>query len=58
MAKSIPEGYRTVTPSFTFKDSKKAILLNSLDRDVEIIIKPKAKKEKIATTHVILTAVA
>ena len=25
MAKSIPEGYSTVTPSFTFKDSKKAI---------------------------------
>ena len=25
MAKPIPEGYRTVTPSFTFKDSQKAI---------------------------------
>jgi len=25
MVKSIPDGYRTVTPSFTFKDSKKAI---------------------------------
>jgi uncharacterized glyoxalase superfamily protein PhnB len=25
MAKSTPEGYHTVTPSFTFKDSKKAI---------------------------------
>ena len=25
MAKSIPDGYYTVTPSFTFKDSKKAI---------------------------------
>ena len=25
MAKSIPDGYRTLTPSFTFKDSKKAI---------------------------------
>ncbi len=25
MAKSIPEGYSAVTPSFTFKDSKKAI---------------------------------
>lgn len=25
MAKPIPEGYHTVTPSFTFKDSKKAI---------------------------------
>ena len=25
MTKAIPEGYHTVTPSFTFKDSKKAI---------------------------------
>ena len=25
MAQAIPEGYHTVTPSFTFKDSKKAI---------------------------------
>ena len=25
MAKPIPEGYRTVTPSLTFKDSKKAL---------------------------------
>ena len=25
MAKPIPEGYHTVTPSFTFKDSKKAV---------------------------------
>ena len=25
MVKSIPDGYHTVTPSFTFKDSKKAI---------------------------------
>ncbi len=25
MTKSIPEGYHTVTPNFTFKDSKKAI---------------------------------
>ena len=25
MAKAIPDGYRTLTPSFTFKDSKKAI---------------------------------
>ena len=25
MAQAIPEGYRAVTPSFTFKDSKKAI---------------------------------
>jgi|SRR3989338_5778960 len=29
-------------------------LLNALDRDVEIIIKPKTKREKFATTHVIL----
>ena len=25
MAKPVPEGYHTITPSFTFKDSKKAI---------------------------------
>lgn len=31
-------------------------LLNALDRDVEIIIKPKTKQEKFATTHVILAA--
>lgn len=31
-------------------------LLNALDRDVEIIIKPKTKDEKIATTHVFLAA--
>ncbi|MBI5023564.1 MAG: XRE family transcriptional regulator [Candidatus Omnitrophica bacterium] len=31
------------------------LLLNSLDRDVEIIIKPKTKQEKFATTHVILS---
>ena len=31
-------------------------LLNALDRDVEIIIKPKTKEEKFATTHVLLTA--
>ncbi len=29
-------------------------LLNALDRNVEIIIKPKAKEEKFATTHVLL----
>ncbi len=28
-------------------------LLNVLDSDVEIIIKPKTKEEKIATTHVL-----
>jgi len=31
-------------------------LLNALDRDVEIIIKPKIKEEKFATTHVLLAA--
>ena len=30
-------------------------LLNALDRDVEIIIKPKTKEEKFATTQVLLT---
>ena len=29
-------------------------LLNALDRDVEIIIKPKTKEEKFATTQVLL----
>ena len=29
-------------------------LLNALDRDVEIIIKPKTKEEKFASTHVLL----
>ena len=29
-------------------------LLNALDRDVEIIIKPKTKEEKFATTRVLL----
>lgn len=29
-------------------------ILNALDRDVEIIIKPRSKEEKIATTHVLL----
>ena len=33
-------------------------LLNALDRDVEIIIKPKTKEEKSATTQVLLTAFA
>ncbi len=33
-------------------------LLNTLDRDVEIIIKPKTKAEKMATTQVILSAFA
>ncbi len=31
-------------------------ILNALDRDVEIIIKPKTKQEKVATTHVLLVA--
>ena len=31
-------------------------LLNALDSDVEIIIKPKAKEEKSATTHVLQVA--
>lgn len=31
-------------------------LLNALDRDVEIIIKPKTKEEKFAATHVLLAA--
>lgn len=33
-------------------------LLNALDRDVEIIIKPKTEQEKSATTQVWLTAFA
>ncbi len=33
-------------------------LLNALDRDVEIIIKPKTREEKYATTQVLLTAFA
>ena len=33
-------------------------LLNALDRDVEIIIKPKTQQEKTATTQVWLTAFA
>ena len=31
-------------------------LLNALDSDVEIIIRPKSKEEKIATTHILLAA--
>ena len=31
-------------------------LLNALDSDVEIIIKPKTKEEKTATTHVLQVA--
>ena len=30
-------------------------LLNALDRDVEIIIKPKTKLEKFATTQILMT---
>lgn len=33
-------------------------LLNALDRNVEIIIKPKTRAEKFATTQVLLTAFA
>ena len=29
-------------------------LLNALDRDVEIIIKPRTKEERVASTHVLL----
>ena len=29
-------------------------LLNALGRDVDIVIKPKAKKEKFASTHVLM----
>ena len=31
-------------------------ILNALDRDVEIIIEPKTKKEKFATTHVLMAS--
>jgi|SRR3989338_4112144 len=31
-------------------------MLNALDRNVEIIIRPKAKGEKVATTHIFLAA--
>lgn len=33
-------------------------LLNALDTDVEIIIRPKGKQERFATTQVLLTAFA
>ena len=33
-------------------------LLNALDSDVEIIIKPKGKEERIATTNIVLAAFA
>ena len=33
-------------------------LLNALDRDVEIVIRPKSKKQKTATTQVFLRASA
>jgi len=32
------------------------MLLNKLGRDVEIIIKPKLKEEKVASTHVLVAA--
>ena len=32
--------------------------LNALDRDVEIIIKPKTQQEKFATTQVLVTTLA
>ncbi|MBU1006016.1 MAG: helix-turn-helix domain-containing protein [Candidatus Omnitrophica bacterium] len=32
------------------------MLLNKLGRDVEIIIKPKIKEEKVASTHVLVVA--
>ena len=32
------------------------VLLNKLDRDVDIIIKPKTREEKVASTHVLLAA--
>ena len=32
------------------------LLLNKLDRDIDIIIKPKTKEERTASTHVLLTA--
>jgi predicted XRE-type DNA-binding protein len=32
------------------------MLLNKLGRDVEIIIKPKLKEEKVASTHVLVVA--
>jgi len=33
-------------------------LLNALDRNVEIIIKPKTRREKVATIQVLMTAFA
>ena len=33
-------------------------LLNALDSDVEIIIRPKGKEERIATTNIVLAAFA
>ncbi len=33
-------------------------LLNALDRDVEIVIHPKLKGERVATTYVLMTAAA
>lgn len=33
-------------------------LLNALDRDVEIVIRPKSRGERVATTHVLMEAVA
>lgn len=33
-------------------------ILNALDRDVEIIIKPRSREEKFASTHVLLAALA
>jgi len=32
------------------------VLLNRLGRDVDIVIKPKTKEEKAASTHVLLVA--
>ncbi len=34
------------------------VILNALDRDVEIIIKPKSAEERFASTHVLLAAAA
>ncbi len=33
-------------------------LLNALDSDVEIIIRPKSKEERVATTNIVLAAMA
>ena len=33
-------------------------ILNALDRDVEIIIKPKSEEEEFASTHVLVAAAA